>query len=178
MRSSWTDAQYAVAPREAVILEILMRRSNRVVPKKFLEDQLYGLSVDGSVNAVEVHVHRLRKQLTETGADVAIHTVRGVGYLIKEETLVTGRSPSILQRIVWLHVLALAAVTIAITAAAYFLLNATVNDFEERDPARSCRQRISASGAGEWTLDAASAVRPAGNLFAGLWRLRPGRGGG
>jgi DNA-binding response OmpR family regulator len=78
-------SQYAVAPREAVILEILMRRSNRVVPKKFLEDQLYGLSADGSINAVEVHVHRLRKQLTETGADVAIHTVRGVGYLIKEE---------------------------------------------------------------------------------------------
>jgi signal transduction histidine kinase len=45
---------------------------------------------------------------------------------------VTGRSPSILKRIVWLHVLALAAVTIAITSAAYLLLSATVNDFEER----------------------------------------------
>ena len=62
-----------------------MRRANRVVPKKMLEDQLYGLSADGSANAVEVSVHRLRKQLTETGAHVTIHTVRGVGYLIKEE---------------------------------------------------------------------------------------------
>ena len=42
------------------------------------------------------------------------------------------RSPSILHRIVWLHVLALASIAIAITAAAYFLLNATANDFEER----------------------------------------------
>jgi len=50
-----------------------------------LEDQLYGLSADGSANAVEVFVHRLRRQLSEAHADVAIHTVRGVGYLIKEE---------------------------------------------------------------------------------------------
>ena len=78
-------AQYALAPREALVLEVLMRRANRVVPKKILEDQLYGLSADGSANAVEVSVHRLRKQLIETGAHVAIHTVRGVGYLIKEE---------------------------------------------------------------------------------------------
>lgn len=78
-------AQFAVAPREAVILESLLRRSNRVVPKKMLEDQLYGLSADGSANAVEVFVHRLRRQLSEAHADVAIHTVRGVGYLIKEE---------------------------------------------------------------------------------------------
>ena len=62
-----------------------MRRANRVVPKKLLEDQLYGLSADGSANAVEVSVHRLRKQLGETGAHIAIHTVRGVGYLIKDE---------------------------------------------------------------------------------------------
>jgi signal transduction histidine kinase len=42
------------------------------------------------------------------------------------------RSPSILQRILWLHVLALAAITVAVSAAAYLLLNSTVNDFEER----------------------------------------------
>jgi DNA-binding response OmpR family regulator len=34
---------------------------------------------------VEVSVHRLRRQLEEMGADVAIHTVRGVGYLIRQE---------------------------------------------------------------------------------------------
>jgi signal transduction histidine kinase len=67
---------------------------------------------------------------------------------------VTGRSPSILQRIVWLHVLALAAVTIAITAAAYFLLNATVNDFEERvlrDHAASVSPHLTLEN-GHWAL--------------------------
>jgi DNA-binding response OmpR family regulator len=77
--------RHAIAPREASVLEILLRRANRVVPKKMLEDQLYGLTTDGSVNAVEVYVHRLRRQLAETGAGLAIHTVRGVGYLIREE---------------------------------------------------------------------------------------------
>ena len=75
----------AVAPREALVLEMLMRRANRVVSKKVLEDQLYGLSEDGSANAVEVSVHRLRKQLADSRAQIAIYTVRGVGYLIKEE---------------------------------------------------------------------------------------------
>ena len=35
-------------------------------------------------NAVELYVYRLRKQLAEGGADVEIHTIRGVGYLIAE----------------------------------------------------------------------------------------------
>jgi hypothetical protein len=42
----------------------------------------------GRVDAVEVYVHRLRKQLSERGAKVQIHTIRGVGYLIAEEKAV------------------------------------------------------------------------------------------
>ena len=71
--------------REAMLLETLLRRAGNVVSKKVLEDQLYGLSEEGSSNAVEVSVHRLRKQLEDVGAGVAVHTVRGVGYLIRQE---------------------------------------------------------------------------------------------
>ena len=35
-------------------------------------------------NAVEVYIHRLRKQLTDTGANIEVHTVRGVGYILME----------------------------------------------------------------------------------------------
>jgi DNA-binding response OmpR family regulator len=73
-----------MAPREAAILEVLMRRQGRVVPKKVLEDLLYGVSEDGSANAVEVGIYRLRKELIEAEAGVTVHTIRGVGYLIKE----------------------------------------------------------------------------------------------
>jgi DNA-binding response OmpR family regulator len=75
---------HQVSAREAIILEALLRRSEHVVPKTILEDQLYGLSSEGSPNAVEVYVHRLRKQLEQWEAGVAIHTVRGIGYLIRE----------------------------------------------------------------------------------------------
>lgn len=77
-------ARHLLGAREAALLEALLRRSNHVVPKGVLEDQLYGLATEGSPNAIEVYVHRLRKQLEDAGAGAEIHTVRGVGYLIRE----------------------------------------------------------------------------------------------
>jgi DNA-binding response OmpR family regulator len=70
--------------RELAILEHLLRRSGRIIPKKFLENSLYGLGEEISSNAVEVYVHRLRKRLVEVGANVQVQTVRGVGYMIGE----------------------------------------------------------------------------------------------
>jgi DNA-binding response OmpR family regulator len=74
-----------LSAREGAALEILMRRGGRVVPKKLVEDHLYGLSGEVGSNAVEVCIHRLRKQLTDLGAAVQIHTIRGVGYLISAQ---------------------------------------------------------------------------------------------
>ena len=74
--------------RETAVLEILLRRSGNVAPKRLFEDQLFGLSGDVGSNAVEVYVHRLRRMLADAGATVRIHTVRGVGYLLAEEKAV------------------------------------------------------------------------------------------
>ena len=71
--------------RELSVLEHFMRRAGRVVPKTLLEESLYGYDDSGSANSVEVAVHRLRKKLVEAGAEVAIHTLRGIGYLLTEE---------------------------------------------------------------------------------------------
>jgi len=79
------DEPQSLSPREAAVLEALMRRSGRVVPKKLVEDQIFGLTGEVASNAVEVYVHRLRKQLDERGAKVRINTIRGVGYLIAED---------------------------------------------------------------------------------------------
>ncbi|WP_421995336.1 response regulator [Reyranella sp.] len=75
----------AIPARETAVLEILLRRSGNVAPKRLFEDHLFGLSGDVGSNAVEVYVHRLRKMLADAGATVKIHTVRGVGYLMAEE---------------------------------------------------------------------------------------------
>jgi DNA-binding response OmpR family regulator len=74
----------AFSAREIAVLEHLLRRSGRVVAKSLLESSLYGPSQEVGSNAVEVHVHRLRRHLVETGASVQVHTVRGVGYMIGE----------------------------------------------------------------------------------------------
>lgn len=70
--------------REAAVLENLMRRLGRVVPRAVLEEKLYGLDEEIESNAVPVHVHHLRRKLIEHAATVEIHTVRGLGYLLSE----------------------------------------------------------------------------------------------
>jgi DNA-binding response OmpR family regulator len=74
----------ALTRRETAILEHLLRRAGRVVPKAVLEEKLYGLDDELESNAIPVHVHHLRRKLIDHGAAVEIHTVRGVGYLLVE----------------------------------------------------------------------------------------------
>ncbi|HEY2186331.1 MAG TPA: response regulator transcription factor [Xanthobacteraceae bacterium] len=79
------DKPQTLSAREVAVLELLMRRKGRVVSKKLVEDHIFGAAGDVASNAVEVYVHRLRKQLLEHGAKLKIHTIRGVGYLMSEE---------------------------------------------------------------------------------------------
>ena len=75
-----------LARQELAILEHLMRRLGRVVPKAVLEEKLYGMGDELESNAIPVHVHHLRRKLQEADAACSIHTVRGVGYFLQEET--------------------------------------------------------------------------------------------
>jgi DNA-binding response OmpR family regulator len=84
-RQAFVDGKPQVlSGRETAVLELLMRRKDRVVSKKLVEDEIFGLTGEVASNAVEVYIHRLRKQLSERGAKIAIHTIRGVGYLMSE----------------------------------------------------------------------------------------------
>ena len=74
----------ALPRREGAILEHLMRRLGRVIPKTVLEERLYGIDDELESNAIPVHVHHLRRKLEAAGATAEIHTVRGVGYLLTE----------------------------------------------------------------------------------------------
>lgn len=78
------EASLPLPRREAAILEHLMRRLGRVIPKPVLEERLYGIDDELESNAIPVHVHHLRRKLLEACASVEIHTVRGVGYLLTE----------------------------------------------------------------------------------------------
>jgi DNA-binding response OmpR family regulator len=78
------DHSIALPRRESAILEHLMRRLGRVVPKTVLEEKLYGIDEELESNAIPVHVHHLRRKLLDAGSTAEIHTVRGVGYLLSE----------------------------------------------------------------------------------------------
>ena len=69
--------------RELAILDTLARRAGRVVMREHLETQVYGYDDDISSNALEAHISRLRKRLLDAGADVVLHGVRGVGYMLR-----------------------------------------------------------------------------------------------
>jgi DNA-binding response OmpR family regulator len=68
--------------QELAILEQMMRRFGRIVPKAVLEEKLYGIDEEPDSNTIPVHVHHLRRQLEATHANLVIHTVRGVGYIL------------------------------------------------------------------------------------------------
>jgi len=73
----------ALSVRETELVELLLRRDGRVVPKRLAEDQLFGMNDTLGSNAVEVYVHRLRQKLEQAGATTRIDTIRGVGYLMR-----------------------------------------------------------------------------------------------
>lgn len=81
-QASVAERTLPLSAREAQLLELLMRRADKVVQKGTVEDQLFGLDDDFGSNAVEVYIHRLRKRLQDGKAAVTIHTVRGVGYML------------------------------------------------------------------------------------------------
>ncbi len=81
------DKPIAISRREMGVLEQLMRRYGRVVPKDVIEDKLYGFDEEVTSNSVEAHISRLRKRLEKGGANVSIHTLRGVGYLLSDERI-------------------------------------------------------------------------------------------
>lgn len=68
----------ALSPREFTLLEALMQRPGTVLSREQLEDAIYGWEQEIGSNAVEVHLHHLRRKL---GAE-RIRNVRGVGYKV------------------------------------------------------------------------------------------------
>ncbi len=79
------DELIKISRMEMGALEQLMRRAGGVVPKDVLENKLYGFDDEVSPNSVEANISRLRKRLSQVGASVSIHTLRGIGYLLADD---------------------------------------------------------------------------------------------
>ncbi|MCA0277188.1 MAG: response regulator transcription factor [Proteobacteria bacterium] len=70
--------------RELLVLEALFRRMGRMVQRTSLMEAVFGLDDEIQSNALDTHVSRLRRKLSEAECGVEINGVRGVGYLLRE----------------------------------------------------------------------------------------------
>lgn len=68
-------------PKEHAVLEVLLMRMGKVVSKAALHDRVFSMDTATGQDAVEVYIHRLRKQLADTG--ISIVTLRGLGYVLE-----------------------------------------------------------------------------------------------
>ena len=80
------EALTRFSKRELALLELFLRRAERVVSKDAIENALYGFDEAATPNAIEVLTHRLRKKLIDKGASVEIHNLRGIGYVLQENS--------------------------------------------------------------------------------------------
>jgi two-component system OmpR family response regulator len=70
-------------PREFALLEYLMRHQGKVVSKTMIVSHIWDYSLDTGTNAVDVLVYRLRDKIDRNFEPKLLHTVRGVGYVLK-----------------------------------------------------------------------------------------------
>ena len=69
--------------REALILGALLMRRDRVITRAALIEEIYGFDDEIESNTLEAQVSRLRKRLADLGGDVEIHSMRGIGYILR-----------------------------------------------------------------------------------------------
>jgi DNA-binding response OmpR family regulator len=73
-----------LTPKEYAVLEYLMRHAGRVMSRTLITEYAWDYHFDPGTNIVDVVINRLRKKVDTGSATRLIHTVRGVGYVVKE----------------------------------------------------------------------------------------------
>jgi two-component system OmpR family response regulator len=73
-----------LTPKEYTVLEYLMRHAGRVMSRTLITEYAWGYHFDPGTNIVDVVINHLRKKIDASGSPKLIHTVRGVGYVIRE----------------------------------------------------------------------------------------------
>ncbi len=74
-----------LTPREFALLEYLMRHAGYVLTRTMISEHVWNLNFSSMTNIVDVYIRYVRKKLEEKGARSLIHTVRGVGYTLRQD---------------------------------------------------------------------------------------------
>ncbi len=72
-----------LTPKEYAVLEYLARNAGRVLSRTLITEYAWGYNFDPGTNVVDVVINRLRKKIARQGSNRLIHTVRGVGYVMR-----------------------------------------------------------------------------------------------
>ena len=81
----WVGEAFAELTRtEYQLLELFMLNPRRVLPHSMIYDRVWGYDFGPTSNALRVYIGYLRRKLEEAGGRSEIHTVRGVGYALRE----------------------------------------------------------------------------------------------
>jgi two-component system response regulator CiaR len=72
--------------KEYELMEYLLLNREQILTKEQLLDRVWGIDTGAGLGVIDVYVHYLRKKLAPSGYDRYIHTIRGVGYLLKEKS--------------------------------------------------------------------------------------------
>ncbi len=78
--------QITLTAREYRLLEYLLRNKNKVLSRQKIEDNVWDLDYEGGTNVVDVYITYLRRKIDEGHSVKLIHTVRGIGYTLRDET--------------------------------------------------------------------------------------------
>jgi two-component system OmpR family response regulator len=85
-RRVWRDdSEISLPAKEFALLEYLLRNPGRIVTKTSILENVYDYSFDPQTNVVDVLVCRLRNKVDKDFSPKLIHTVRGMGYVLKEK---------------------------------------------------------------------------------------------
>ena len=74
-----------LSPKEFAVLEYMLRRKDEVLTRTEIEEHAWDEASDPMANVVDVTIHRLRKKIDGGREGRLIHTVRGVGYVLRSE---------------------------------------------------------------------------------------------
>ncbi|MBR6584584.1 MAG: response regulator transcription factor, partial [Firmicutes bacterium] len=74
-----------LSAKEFALLEYMLRNKGKVLSRDNIENNLWNFDYEGGTNAVDVYIRYLRKKIDDNFEPKLIHTVRGVGYVIREE---------------------------------------------------------------------------------------------
>jgi len=84
-RAQRGDRFIDLTAKEYELLELFMRNPRRVLTREMIFDRVWGYDFGGESNIIEVYVRYLRQKTEENGEPRLVHTVRGVGYVLRED---------------------------------------------------------------------------------------------